>query len=117
MRLPSNTDNEHYVVVRKDIAANRLVVTFDKPGADGLFQTSMLVTSLNWFDSADAIAEKRHIEVRPRYRDPRVGAWFEPQEGGVARVTFDVPQRAIAPGQICAFHEGEWMTGGGIFVG
>jgi tRNA-specific 2-thiouridylase len=76
----------------------------------------MLVTSLNWFDPADAIVGKRHIEVRPRYRDPRVGAWFEPQEGGVARVTFDVPQRAIASGQTCAFHLGECMIGGGIFL-
>jgi tRNA-uridine 2-sulfurtransferase len=116
MKIPSNTDNEHYVVVRKDLEANRLVVTFDRPDAEGLFQTSMLVTSLNWFDPSDAIAEKREIEVRPRYRDPRVRATFEPMEGNVARVTFAIPQRAIAQGQICAFHDGERMLGGGIFA-
>ena len=116
MHLPSNTDNEHYVVVRKEIGTNQLVVTFDRPDADGLFQTSMIVTSLNWFDPSDAISEKREIEVRPRYRDPRVRATFEPIDGGTAHVTFAIPQRAISPGQICALHNGERILGGGIFA-
>jgi tRNA-specific 2-thiouridylase len=114
MRLPSNTDGEHYVVVRKDLERNRLVVAFDHLASQGLFQTSMLVTSLNWL--AEAVTEKRELLIRPRYRDPSVKSVFEPQEGGVVRVTFSVPQRAIASGQICAFYEGERLLGGGVFL-
>jgi tRNA-specific 2-thiouridylase len=112
--IPSNTDNEHYVVVRKDAETNRLVVTFDKPGAEGLFQTTMLVTSLNWL--AEPVEAERGLLVRPRYRDPSVPTRFEPLEGGVARVSFSIPQRAIAAGQICAFYEGERLLGGGVFA-
>ncbi|MFA5258227.1 MAG: tRNA 2-thiouridine(34) synthase MnmA [Opitutales bacterium] len=112
--IPSNTDNEHYVVIAKDADLNRLIVTFEKPDAEGLFQTRMLVSSLNWL--AEPVQEKRGLLVRPRYRDPSVPSLFEPLEGGLARVTFSAPQRAIAPGQICAFYEGERMLGGGVFV-
>ncbi|HNX04252.1 MAG TPA: tRNA 2-thiouridine(34) synthase MnmA [Opitutales bacterium] len=114
MHLPSNTDNEHYVVVGKDIEKNRLLVAFDKAGSPGLFQRAMLVGSFNWIEAP--IANACEVEVRPRYRDPRVKARFEPLDAGLARVTFATPQRAIAPGQICAFHEGEKLLGGGVFV-
>ena len=113
-RIPSNTDNEHYVVVAKDAAKNRLVVAFDRPESPGLFQTSMLVTAFNWLVPAPASACE--IEVRPRYRDPRVKARMEGVGENLARVEFAVPQRAIAPGQVAAFHEGERLLGGGIFV-
>lgn len=112
--IPSNTDNEHYVVVRKDAKTNRLVVTFDKPGAEGLFQSTMLVTSLNWL--AEPVEAERELLVRPRYRDPSVPTRFEPLGEGVARVSFSIPQRAIAAGQICAFYEGERLLGGGVFA-
>jgi len=114
MHLPSNTDNEHYVVVGKDLENNRLVVAFDRPESPGLFQKAMLVTSFNWLETP--IAETCEIEVRARYRDPRVAALFEPLEGGLARLTFAAPQRAIAPGQVCALHEGERLLGGCVFV-
>lgn len=112
--IPSNTDNEHYVVVRKDTDENRLVVTFEKPDAEGLFQSKMLVSSLNWLD--EPVTKRRELLVRPRYRDPSVPTLFEPLENGVARVSFSIPQRALASGQICAFYEGERLIGGGVFV-
>jgi len=32
-----------------------------------------------------------------------------------AWLTFAKPQRALTPGQICAFYEGETLLGGGVF--
>ncbi len=112
--IPSNTDGEHYVVVERDGERNRLVVAFEGPGTEGLFQSTMLVASLNWL--VEPVCEKRGLLVRPRYRDPSVPSVFEPLEGGTARVSFESPQRAIAPGQICALYEGERLLGGGVFV-
>ena len=112
--IPSNTDNEHYVVVAKDGEKNQLVVTFEKPDAEGLFQSHMLMTSPNWLE--EPVKETRELLVRPRYRDPSVKSLYEPLEGNTARISFSTPQRAIAAGQICALYEGERMIGGGIFV-
>jgi tRNA-specific 2-thiouridylase len=39
----------------------------------------------------------------------------EALEGGRVAVTFDESQRALAPGQICAFYAGDELVGGGIF--
>jgi tRNA-specific 2-thiouridylase len=55
------------------------------------------------------------ILARPRYRAAAVPAQFVPMTDGRARVRFSSPQRAIAPGQVCALYEGEKVLGGGVF--
>ena len=46
--VPSNTDNERYVVVGKRAADNALLVGFDHPDAPGLFESEVRVHSLSW---------------------------------------------------------------------
>lgn len=113
--IPSNTDHENYVVVEKDLPLNRLVVAFDQPGTPGLFQDSMLVSSLNWL--APPPLEGESLEVRARYRDPRVRARFHWVAADLARVEFEHRQRALAPGQVAALHRGTEVIGGGVFAG
>jgi len=122
--VPSNTDNEAYVVVGKRAADNALLVAFDGPEAPGLWTTECRVHSLSFI--GEPIAERTTLECRVRYRDPRVPVEFIPalpQSGIVgtptptsATLRFATPQRALASGQILALYRGEELLGGGVFV-
>jgi tRNA-specific 2-thiouridylase len=111
--IPSNADDEHYVVVAKDAATNRLHVAFDRPDAPGLHCSTARVHQLSWL--APAPAGPVELEGRVRYRDRRVPLRFEPHPDGGATVHFHTPQRGLAPGQILTLHEGPRVVGGGIF--
>ena len=112
--VPSNADNERYVVVGKRAADNALLVAFDHPDAPGLFQSEVRVHSLSW--TGEAVSAARRLEARVRYRDPRVPIAFSPEGDGTARIRFDEPQRALASGQILAFYDGPRLLGGGIYA-
>lgn len=117
--VPSNTDNQAYVVVNKDFDSNALHVAFDSDSAPGLFQQSMEVTNLSF--TGAPLTGTRELLVKPRYRDPSTPASFVPLEtdptGRVvrARLEFEEPQRALAPGQVAALYDGERLLGGGFY--
>ncbi len=112
--VPSNTDNEKYVVVGKRAADNALLVAFDHRDAPGLFQTEARVHSLSW--NTPGTADTQGLEARVRYRDPRVPVTFIPEGGGTALVKFESPQRALAAGQILALYRGSRLVGGAVFA-
>ena len=112
--VPSNTDNEAYVVVGKRASDRALLVAFDHPDAPGLFQREVRVHSLSWIGTP--VASAASLEGRVRYRDPRVPMEFTPVPDGSAFVTFQQPQRGLASGQILAFYRGEQLLGGGIYL-
>lgn len=114
IRVPSNTDNEAYVVVGKRATDHALLVAFDRPDAPGLFQSEVVVHSLSWI--GDPITFGRRLEARVRYRDPRVPIEFAPNRDGSAQIRFQDPQRGLASGQILALYEGERLLGGGIYA-
>ena len=51
--------------------------------------------------------------VRVRHRAPEVAATVIPDREH-ARVVFDSPVRAVAPGQSCVFYDGDVVIGGGV---
>jgi tRNA-specific 2-thiouridylase len=112
--IPSNTDFKAYVVVGKRISDNALLVAFDTSDAPGLFVPEIRVGALSWI--GEPVTEERAMEGRVRYRDPRVPLDFFPGSDGAAGIRFRTPQRALAPGQILAFYEGERLLGGGVYV-
>ncbi len=112
--IPSNTDNEAYVVVGKRASDRALLVAFDHPQAPGLYQTDVRVHSISWV--GEPLADAGSLEARVRYRDPRVRIELIPEEGDTARVHFETPQRGLASGQILALYDGEQLLGGGIYV-
>ena len=114
IRVPSNTDNEKYVVVGKRAADNALLVSFEHPDAPGLFQSQVRVHSLSW--NGAPRTEPCRIEGRVRYRDPRVALTFTPQSTGSALVRFEAPQRALAAGQVLALYDGDRLLGGGVYA-
>jgi tRNA-specific 2-thiouridylase len=112
--VPSNSDNERYVVVGKRGADNTLLVAFDRPDAPGLFQTSVRIHSLSW--NGVPIEGECALEGRVRYRDPRTPLTFRPEADGTATIRFERPQRALASGQILALHDGPRLLGGGMYI-
>jgi len=112
--VPSNTDNEHFVVVGKDLAENRLLIAFDRPESPGLFKEEVNIHGISWINSP--VTQRCRLFARPRYLDPLQEIVFEPTGSGSARIIFDKPQRAITSGQILALHDGDVVLGGGIYV-
>jgi tRNA-uridine 2-sulfurtransferase len=102
-----------YVVVGKDVAKNHLIVGWDRPDTEGLYATDCTVGSLSSIQEEFKV--RRRVEAQPRYRAKAEPAWMEPISETQVRLKFDHPQRAIAPGQICAFYDGGRLLGGGVF--
>lgn len=114
IEIPSNTDGEAYVVVAKDLERNRLTIAFDRPTTPGLHRRDSLLEDLNFLNRP--VVRPRRVLAKPRYRDPSTPATLEPQRDGRARILFDYPQRALAPGQVCALYEGIRLLGGGDYA-
>jgi len=94
-------------VVEVDTAANRVVVG----EADEVFQSTMEVADLNWF--GDPLpAEGRDALVKVRYAGQPVPARVMPLADDRARVVFAEPVRAVTPGQVAAFYDGDEVLGG-----
>jgi tRNA-specific 2-thiouridylase len=112
--VPSNTDNQAYVVVGKRAEDNALLVAFDSTEAPGLFQTEVRLHAVQW--NSAPITTRCRLEGRVRYRDPRVAIEFTPLSADSALIRFDEPQRGLASGQILAIHDGERLLGGGVYL-
>ena len=103
-----------WYVARKDIASNRLVVV---PSADHslLFASKAMLDDLHWTAGA-APALPCRVEVQVRYRQAPVAATMETGEGGAVRLAFDVPVKAVAPGQSAVLYQGKRCLGGGVIL-
>jgi len=114
--VPSNADNEFYVVVAKDLPHNRLVVAFESSRPDALWNDEARLHQLSWL-VREPPAEPTDLLVKVRYRDPSVPARFEPDpaQPGCARLVFRESQRGLANGQVCALYDGVRLLGGGVY--
>jgi tRNA-specific 2-thiouridylase len=112
--VPSNTDNEFYVVIGFNMERNELIIGFDQPDSPGLFGQAFDVHGLSFVNHP--ITEEQKLLAKPRYRDPSQTITYTPTGPDTATVVFDAPQRALASGQIIAFYSGETLLGGGFYV-
>lgn len=104
-----------YVVVAKEVESNRLIVGWDEAKTPGLYASHCTVTSLS--SVAEPIIELsgRPCEAQPRYRAKAEPVRVERGGDNLLKLTFERPQRALTPGQICAFFSGGRLLGGGVF--
>lgn len=103
------SSSKRLYVLSIDPAANRVVVG----GARELDSSEAEVSDLR-FPSGERPAGPFRAGARVRHRAPEAPATIFPREDGSARVVFDRPQRAVAPGQSCVFYRGDIVIGGGV---
>lgn len=111
--VPSNTDNEFYVVTGMNMEKNELVVAFDKPESPGLYTSQVELYGLSFINKAITATSK--LLAKPRYRDDSQGITYTPTGPDSATVVFDAPQRALASGQVLALYDGDTLLGGGFY--
>ena len=110
--LPVNARDPLYVV-GIDPETNIVVVG---PG-NAVFFDGLTADGLTWM-GLEGLAASRRVRVQIRHRhEPAWGLLELGEEDGVVRVTFDVAQRAVAPGQAVVFYdEDECVLGGGWII-
>jgi tRNA-specific 2-thiouridylase len=97
-------------VIDLDPAANEVVVGEDKD----LWTREVRVEALNWI-AIPGLEAPRRVLAKIRYAQDAAAATVAPAAGGV-RLTFDAPQRAVAPGQAAVFYDvadPDLVVGGG----
>ncbi len=102
-----------HVVVHKDFSTNQLVVGYENTATEGLYSSTATVKQLNPINHE--FVDGQRIEAQPRYRAASIPALLEQIGTDEWRVFFDEPQRALTPGQVCAFYQGEKLLGGSVF--
>ena len=99
---------ERTYVTALDAARNRVRVG----GVDELRVSGAVLERVAWI-AGEAPRAPLSATVRIRYRHEGVDAEIEPLAGNGARVRFDGPVSAVAPGQAAVFYSGDEVLGGG----
>jgi len=102
-----------YVVVGKDAEKNQLVVGWDHEDTLSLYVQKCTVGAVSWVNKP--ITSQCKVEAQPRYRAKSEPVTVTPRDDGKLDLNFVRSQRAITPGQICAFYDGGTLLGGGVF--
>ncbi len=116
LRVASNLYKQAYVVVAKRAATNELVIAIERADTPLLWAGRCTLSNIS--TTGPDLTQERMLEAMPRYRCPAARARFRPYDRDgerVAELNFDVPQRALTPGQICALYDGEQLLGGAVF--
>jgi tRNA-specific 2-thiouridylase len=96
-------------VVGFDIERNAVIAGV----AERLWADELIAENVNWI-SIKKLSEPMRVKARIRYKHEESPATINPMENGGARVVFDKPQRAIAPGQAVVFYDDDVVVGGGV---
>lgn len=99
-----------WYVCRKDMSSNTLYVVQGEEH-ESLFATSLEANAQHWI-SGNAPALPLACQARIRYRQHDQACTIHIKDKDQLGVTFDSPQRAIAPGQSIVFYQGEECLGG-----
>ena len=99
-----------WFVVEKDLKNNILYVSHGDESR--LYTDKCTVSGINWIPSVPAA--EFVCTAKFRYRQKEQGVRVCRTGETDAEVYFDVPQRAVTPGQYAVFYEGDRCIGGGV---
>jgi len=99
-----------YYVSKKDIKTNTLNVTKEQ---HDIMTSELMVKDMNWFLPQE---EDTPLFAKFRYRQEDVLVTLKVLKDGLLKVTPEVAQRAITPGQFAVFYHGEELLGGGVII-
>ena len=102
---------EPVYVCKKDMERNTVTVGPN----EALFSSALLAGDWNWFPFP-ALTEPMAVTAKIRHSQYEQSATVYPEGDGMARVVFDVPQRAITPGQAVVLYQGDLVIGGGTIT-
>jgi tRNA-specific 2-thiouridylase len=103
---------EPWYVATKDLKRNVLVVT---QGRDhpALLSRALNAIEMSWIGGTPP-ATRFRSQAKTRYRQPDQGCTVAMTGNGTCTVTFDLPQRAVTPGQYLVLYSGDTCLGGGV---
>ncbi|MCX7780564.1 MAG: tRNA 2-thiouridine(34) synthase MnmA [Negativicutes bacterium] len=96
-------------VIELDYERNEVVVGSDQD----VFASELIAYDMN-FIMLDKLRKPLVTKAKIRYSAKEAAAVVSPLGNGRVHVKFDVPQRAITPGQSVVFYEDDMVVGGGI---
>lgn len=96
-------------VLRKD-AANNTVVLGDEAE---LYSRVVWAEAFNWVSLAPQDGPLA-VTGKTRYSQTEAAGTLYPEAGGLVRMEFESPQRAVTPGQSLVCYAGERVVGGGV---
>lgn len=94
-------------VVRLD-AENNAVIVGD---ASEIFSAGAVCSDANWI-TVPELTEPLAVTAKIRYNAKEVPATIRPGDAGAVQIEFAEPQRAVTPGQIAVFYDGDRVVGG-----
>jgi len=102
---------EPLYVVAIDHTHNRLIVGTE----DKLLKDHLIAKNINWVSMAkpEKWEKPLPVQVKIRYMHAGAEAEIEPAAGNRVRVNFYQPLRAVTPGQIAVFYQGDRVLGAG----
>lgn len=101
------SDGKKYVI-NIDADKNQVILGEN----EHLFKTSLIAENTN-FLIFDKLNSPMEVEAKIRYAAKPAKAIISPLEDGKVLVEFELPQRAITPGQSVVFYKGDILVGGG----
>ena len=78
---------------------------------DALERTTLTASRFNWISTPPAAGQRVAAQIRHRHPEAPASVW--PLENTRARLEFDAPQTAVAPGQAVVLYDGDEVLGGG----
>ncbi len=96
-------------VGKKDALKNTVMLCTDEQ----LYSDNLTAKSINILVN-DTLESPTRLQVKIRYRHSPAMATVQRTGTDTVSVKFDLPQRAIAPGQSAVFYDGNTVVGGGI---